>query len=318
MIAILAAFVTWWCWMHCVRWDRSTRQLHQRLLNEALRASSILSIRSRFRQTCTALREVNAITRRGSAKGCRTCRWMLFGGDVRVYMEITIHIHKVVAELVFFLVELTLFIWMWHCSRFNNAYGWWWSSSWWLAYKNFFYNGWIYGWSEASTFQCIIRSGITIKIPLSADGSTYWFKYEELIEDRLDFAVLDEIDRGPALKNRLVGDAEMDKGLFNWVSLRAADGVKYFLDLLRSHFVKEDNDVFLWTLSQCNKQEEEVYKSSHGSAVFIVFQASDGYLAAVWHALRTKTKSISCQHEKRKWRKERKKGTFSGSWSIGH
>ena len=32
---------------------------------------------------------------------------------------------------------------------------------------------------EASTFQCIIRSRITIKIPPSIDGSTSWFKYEE-------------------------------------------------------------------------------------------------------------------------------------------
>ena len=41
----------------------------ERLLSEAHRLTSILSIRSRFRQTCTVLQEVNAITRRGSAKG---------------------------------------------------------------------------------------------------------------------------------------------------------------------------------------------------------------------------------------------------------
>ena len=33
---------------------------------------------------CIVLREVNAITRRGSAKDCSTCRGMLLGGDVRV------------------------------------------------------------------------------------------------------------------------------------------------------------------------------------------------------------------------------------------
>ena len=99
---------------------------------------------------------------------------------------------------------------------------------------------------------------ITIKIPPSFDGSTSWFKYEQLVEDWLDFTVLEETDRGPALKNRLVGDAEMDKGLFNRVSLKAADGVKYFLDSLRHHFVKEDQDVFLWRLSNAMKQEEEV------------------------------------------------------------
>ena len=55
------------------------------------------------------------------------------------------------------------------------------------------------------------------------------------------------------MKNRLVGDAEMDKGLFNRVSLKAADGVKYFLESMRPHFVKEDQDVFLWRLSQYNQ-----------------------------------------------------------------
>ena len=38
--------------------------------------------------------------------------------------------------------------------------------------------------------------------------------------------------RGPTLKNRLVGDAEMHKGLLNRESLRAEDGVKYFRDTL--------------------------------------------------------------------------------------
>ena len=39
--------------------------------------------------------------------------------------------------------------------------------------------------------------------------------------------------RGPALRNRLVGDAEMHKGLLNQEPLRAEDGVKYFRDTLR-------------------------------------------------------------------------------------
>ena len=34
-------------------------------------------------------------------------------------------------------------------------------------------------------------------------------KYEELIEDWLDLTVLEETKRGQALKNRLVGDAEL-------------------------------------------------------------------------------------------------------------
>ena len=44
--------------------------------------------------------------------------------------------------------------------------------------------------------------------------------------------------RGPALKNRLVEDAEMHQGLLNRESLRAEDGVKYFKGTLRPHFIK--------------------------------------------------------------------------------
>ena len=64
-------------------------------------------------------------------------------------------------------------------------------------------------------------------------------KCEELIDDWLDLAVPEAEKRGPALKNRLVGDAELHKGLLHRESLRAADGVKYFRDTLTPHFIKE-------------------------------------------------------------------------------
>ena len=84
-----------------------------------------------------------------------------------------------------------------------------------------------------------MRSGITTKIPPLFDGSTSWFKYEELIEDWLDLTVLEQTKRGPALKNRLVGDAEVHKGLLHRESLRATHGVKYFRNTLRPHFIRE-------------------------------------------------------------------------------
>ena len=79
-------------------------------------------------------------------------------------------------------------------------------------------------------------SGITTKITPLFDGLTSWFNYEELIDDRLDLAVLAAEKRGPALKIRLVGDAKIHKGLLNREVLRAEDGVKYFKDTLRPHF----------------------------------------------------------------------------------
>ena len=60
------------------------------------------------------------------------------------------------------------------------------------------------------------------------DGTTSWFKHEELVDDWLDLTVLEKGKRRPALKNRLVGDAEMHKGFLNQESLRAENGVKYF------------------------------------------------------------------------------------------
>ena len=84
------------------------------------------------------------------------------------------------------------------------------------------------GFRAESTFDFSAGSGITTKIPRLFDGSTSWFKYEELIEDWLGLTVLEETKGGPALKNRLNGDAELHKALLHRESLRAADGVKYF------------------------------------------------------------------------------------------
>ena len=62
-----------------------------------------------------------------------------------------------------------------------------------------------------STDQWTAKSWITTKIPPLFDGSTSWFKYEKLIDDCLDLTVLEAEKRAPALKTRLVGDAEMHK-----------------------------------------------------------------------------------------------------------
>ena len=64
-----------------------------------------------------------------------------------------------------------------------------------------------------STFDFSAGIGITTKIQPLFDGSTSCIKYEELIEDWLDLTVLEEIKRGPALRNRLVGEAETHRGL---------------------------------------------------------------------------------------------------------
>ena len=104
-----------------------------------------------------------------------------------------------------------------------------------------------------STYQWTAGTGITTKIPQLLDGPTSWFKYEEFIDDWLDLTVLEREKRGPALKNRLVEDAEMHKGLLDRESLRTADGVKYCRETLRRHFIKGAQSVFLWKFYQFNR-----------------------------------------------------------------
>ena len=59
------------------------------------------------------------------------------------------------------------------------------------------------------TYRWTAGSGIATQVPPLFDGPTSWFKYEELFDDWLDLTVLEAEKRGPAMKNRLVGDAEM-------------------------------------------------------------------------------------------------------------
>ena len=114
--------------------------------------------------------------------------------------------------------------------------------------------------------QWTAAGGTTTKIPPLFDGTTSWFKHEELVDHWLDLTVLETGKRGPALKNRLVGDAEMHKGLLNRESLRAENGVKYFRDTLRPHFIKGAQSVFLWRFYQFIRAEEETLSWSSGSA----------------------------------------------------
>ena len=102
-------------------------------------------------------------------------------------------------------------------------------------------------------------------IPPIFGGATSSFKYEELIDDWPDLAQFEAGKRGSALKNRHVGDAAMCKGLFDREPLRAENGVKYFKDTLRPHFIKEVKVCFLSEI-QSFEQEEKTLRWSSGSA----------------------------------------------------
>ena len=120
------------------------------------------------------------------------------------------------------------------------------------------------------TDQWTAASGIISKIPPSYDGLISWFKYEELIDDWLDLTVLEESKRGPALKNRFFGIAEKHKGLLNRESLRAEDGVKYFPDTMRHHFVKGAQKCVPLEISFIySSKERETWRWLIGSASFL-------------------------------------------------
>ena len=61
---------------------------------------------------------------------------------------------------------------------------------------------------------------VTTKIPPLFNRTTSWFAYEEAIDDWCDITELDAEKRGPALRNRLEGEAAVYKTLLDRDRLR--------------------------------------------------------------------------------------------------
>ena len=102
-------------------------------------------------------------------------------------------------------------------------------------------------YDEAHTTQAMSTYDITrmsqyslvrTKIPPSFDGKTSWFACEDAIDDWCDITELDDEKRGPALRNRLEGDAAIYKKILDRDALKNKDeGVRYFKRTLRPFFV---------------------------------------------------------------------------------
>ena len=92
---------------------------------------------------------------------------------------------------------------------------------------------------------------VTTKVPPSYDGRGSWFAYEDAIDDWCDITELDNDKRGPALRNRLEGEAAIHKRLLDRERLKDPNnGVKYFKSFLRPLFVKGAANVFLYHFQQ--------------------------------------------------------------------
>ena len=91
---------------------------------------------------------------------------------------------------------------------------------------------------------------VTTKVPPSYDGRSSWFAYEDAIDDWCDITELEPEKRGPALRNRLEGEAAIHKRLLDRERLKdPRNGVKYFKSYLRPLFVKGAANVFPLPLS---------------------------------------------------------------------
>ena len=89
------------------------------------------------------------------------------------------------------------------------------------------------------------------KNPPAFDGRMGFFTFEELVLDWIDSCTLSPELRGPALKNALKGEAAIYKPMLDRQRLRNVDdGVNYFLETLRPHFVKGVQATFLHRLFQ--------------------------------------------------------------------
>ena len=92
---------------------------------------------------------------------------------------------------------------------------------------------------------------VTTKVPPSYDGRGSWFAYEDAIDNWCDITELDNDKRGPALRNRLGGEAAIHKRLLDRERLKDPNnGVKYFKSFLRPLFVKGAANVFLYRFQQ--------------------------------------------------------------------
>ena len=104
----------------------------------------------------------------------------------------------------------------------------------------------VYGTSELAPGQ-----HMSTKVPPSWNGQGSWFAFEELVQDWQDICILDAEKQGPALRNRLAGDAAIYKPMLDRELLKVKEtGVEYFLNTLRPQFVKGVQNVFLYRLMQ--------------------------------------------------------------------
>ena len=72
--------------------------------------------------------------------------------------------------------------------------------------------------------QLMMTTQVTTKVPPGFDGKTSWFAFEDAIADWCDITELESEKWGPALRNRLEGEASVYKRLLDRCDLRQPNG----------------------------------------------------------------------------------------------
>ena len=94
----------------------------------------------------------------------------------------------------------------------------------------------------------------TPKVAPSFDGRISWFAFEEAIDDWLEITTLTPERWAPSLKSRLAGDASIYKPLLDRDRLKDPnDGLEYFKNELRPHFVTGVEAVFIFRFYQLQR-----------------------------------------------------------------
>ena len=70
----------------------------------------------------------------------------------------------------------------------------------------------------------MMTTQVTTKVPPGFDGKTSWFAFEDAIDDWCDITELETEKWGPALRNRLEGEASVYKRLLDRDELRQPNG----------------------------------------------------------------------------------------------
>ena len=92
---------------------------------------------------------------------------------------------------------------------------------------------------------------VTTKVPPAYDGRSSWFAYEDANDDWVDIAELAPEKQGPALRNRLEGEAAIHKRLLDRDCLKdRVNRVRYFQSYLTPLFVTGTSNVFLCRFQQ--------------------------------------------------------------------